>query len=85
MQQSVELPSLDRIVDHIDHLVHLAGVNHVGLGTDYDLGTIPREVDRADRLPALVRALQRRGYSDTEIGKLCFRNFLRVYGAVLRD
>lgn len=73
------------LVDHIAYMVNLAGINHVGLGTDYDLGTIPREVDRADKLPALVQALQCRGYSGAQVAKQCFRYFLRVYRTVLRD
>jgi len=83
LQQSVPLPPLERIIDHVDHMVHLVGVDHVGVGTDYELGTIPCEVDRADKLPNLTRALVRRGYSAVDVKKIWGGNFLRVYRQVL--
>jgi membrane dipeptidase len=83
LEQSVPLPPLSKIVDHVDHIVRLAGIDHVGVGTDYDLGCIPQDVDRADKLPNLTRELLRRGYSRSDLMKIWGGNFLRVYRQVL--
>jgi membrane dipeptidase len=83
IQQSVLLPSLDRVMDHVDHMAGLVGIDHIGVGSDYDLGVIPRAIDRADKLPNLTAALRRRGYSSSDIRKIWGGNFLRVYRQVL--
>lgn len=84
LQQSVPLPPLSRVVDHIDHLVNVAGIDHVGIGADYDLGTIPVELNRADKLPNLRRALMERSYRNADIRKILGGNFMRVYEQVLK-
>lgn len=80
LQESIPPPPLSAFVDHIDHIVNTAGIDHVGLGTDYDLGSIPVEVCTADRLPALTAALAVRGYRGESITKILSQNFLRVFG-----
>ncbi len=72
-------PSLDRIADHIDHAVQVAGVDHVGLGSDFDgVDSIPRGMEDCSKLPDLVRELARRGYSAEDLQKILGGNVLRV-------
>jgi membrane dipeptidase len=76
---------VDRIVDHIAHVADLAGIDHVGIGSDFDgLGEGVWPVIRtADRLPKLTEALVRRGFSDAEIRKVWGGNYLRVLEATV--
>lgn len=72
-------PSFERIADHIDHAVKVGGVNHVGLGSDFDgVSSIPRGMEDASKLPDLVRELARRGYSEEDLRKILGQNVLRV-------
>lgn len=73
-----------QLVDHIDRMVEVAGVDHVGIGTDYDNGD-GCEIDRVDKLPMLTAELVRRGYRPTEIKKILGGNFLRVFRQSLPD
>jgi membrane dipeptidase len=84
LQQSVKPPPLGRLLDHIDHFVKLVGIDHVGIGSDYELGSIPAELDQADKLPNLTSALLQRGYSPADLNHLWGGNFLRVYRQVLK-
>ncbi len=65
-------------MDHIDHAVKLAGVDHVGLGSDFDGATMPDGLDDASFLPRLTQALLDRGYTRTDIKKILGGNTLRV-------
>jgi membrane dipeptidase len=78
------LPSYTRIADHIDHAVQVAGVDHVGLGSDFDgvSGLVPRGMEDCSKLPDLVRELARRGYSEDDLVKILGGNVLRVMGQV---
>lgn len=71
--------SVSRLVDHIDHIVKLAGIDHVGIGSDFD-GTQASLTDLASvaDLPNLTRELIRRGYSETDVDKILGGNVLRV-------
>jgi len=80
MQKQVPLPRLTKLVDHVDRMVEIAGIDHVGIGTDYTLGSIPRELDPADQLPNLTRALVERGYTEEDVRKIWSANFMRVFG-----
>lgn len=73
---------VSRLVDHIDHIVKLVGVDHVGIGSDFD-GVQATLADLADvsQLPNLTRELLRRGYSESDIDKLLGGNMLRVMEA----
>jgi len=73
-------PSYTRIADHIDHAVQLAGVDHVGLGSDFDgiSGLAPRGMEDCSKLPDLVRELARRGYSEDDLVQILGGNVLRV-------
>lgn len=72
-------PSFERIADHIDHAVQVAGVDHVGLGSDFDgVDSIPRGMEDASRIPNLVVELARRGYKEDDLVKILGGNLLRV-------
>jgi membrane dipeptidase len=72
-------PSFTRIADHIDHAVKVGGVEHVGLGSDFDgVDSIPRGMEDVSKLPDLVRELARRGYGEEDLVKILGGNMLRV-------
>src|SRR6516225_7792631 len=76
-------PSFERIADHIDHVVQGAGVDHVGLGSDFDgVDSIPRGMEDASKIPNLVVELARRGYGEDDLLKILGGNLLRVMGQV---
>ncbi|MEE9205689.1 MAG: dipeptidase [Acidimicrobiia bacterium] len=70
------------VVDHIDHIVQVAGVDHVGLGSDYDGVTqLPEGLEDVSKFPTITEELIRRGYSDGDILKILGDNTLRALGA----
>jgi len=76
-------PSLSRLLDHIDHIVEVAGIDHVGLGSDFDGGgTLLRDVTE---LPKITRGLLERGYEEGEVKKILGENFQRVLLEVLPE
>ena len=77
---------LDRtVLDHIDHVVMLVGVDHVGLGSDFDgVTALPAGLLDASEYPNLVAELLKRGYSDEDVGKILGGNALRVWSGVER-
>jgi membrane dipeptidase len=68
----------DVMLRHIDHMVEKAGIDSVGLGSDFDGAMVPQMLGDAAGLPKLVEAIRAHGYGEAEIGKLCFGNWLRV-------
>lgn len=70
--------SWEAIVDHIDHAVKIAGVDHVGLGSDFDGATMPFGMDDASMVPRLTEALLKKGYSAEDVTKILGGNLLRV-------
>ena len=76
--------SLDDVLDHFDHVVALVGVDHVGVGSDYDgVGdSLPTGLKDVSAYPNLVEGLLRRGYSEADIRKILGENLLRVWQAV---
>jgi len=75
---------LDDVVAHIDHVVKVAGIDHVGIGTDYDgIPDVPKGLEDVSKMPALVAALLKRGYSEADIQKIMGGNFLRVMREVI--
>jgi membrane dipeptidase len=78
--------SLGDLVDHVDHVVAIAGIDHVGLGSDFDgLGdSLPVGLKDVSQLPNLIHELLKRGYSEEEIRKICSGNTLRVWSEVER-
>jgi membrane dipeptidase len=73
-------PPLKSLIDHIDHIAKVAGIDHVGLGSDFDgvSGALPAEIDSAADLPKITQALLDRGYDDNDIRKILGGNLLRV-------
>jgi membrane dipeptidase len=82
----VELYSdVERVADHIDHVVKIAGIDHVGIGSDYDgVGdTLPIGLKDVSDYPNLIYVLLKRGYSDEDIEKICSKNVFRVWNEVI--
>jgi len=79
-------PPLKVLIDNIDHIAKVAGVDHVGLGSDFDgvAGATPQGMDSAADLPKITQALVDRGYSASDIRKILGGNVLRVFGDVER-
>jgi len=76
------VPGVERLVAHIDHAVQVMGVDHVGLGSDFDgISVLPAPMKDVTSLPLLVAALRARGYSDDDVRKILGENFLRVLSA----
>ncbi|HYH57035.1 MAG TPA: dipeptidase, partial [Anseongella sp.] len=68
------------LIDHIDYIVRLVGVDHVGLGSDFDgIGSLPKGLDDVSDFSKITEALKERGYSDEDIRKILGENFLRVF------
>ncbi|HEY0379128.1 MAG TPA: dipeptidase [Pyrinomonadaceae bacterium] len=74
-----------RLVDHIDHIVKLVGVDHVGIGSDFDgIQAVPTDLTTVEDLPNLTKELLRRGYSEQDVSKILGGNMLRVMEEVER-
>src|SRR5579863_6529136 len=82
----VPRPPLKALIDHIDHVAKVAGIDHVGLGSDFDgvSGATPQGIDSAADLPKITQALLDRGYSAEDIRKILGGNLLRVFREVER-
>ncbi|MGV3658279.1 MAG: dipeptidase [Chitinophagaceae bacterium] len=75
-------PPLSLLIDHLDHIVSLIGVDGVGLGSDYDgIEAAPKELDDVTTFPLVTKALMERGYSKKDIKKILGGNFIRVFTA----
>jgi membrane dipeptidase len=81
-----QLPKVtwDTIIEHIDHAVKVAGVDHVGLGSDFDGATMPLGMEDASKLPRITDALLKKGYSEMDAQKILGGNILRVMEQVER-
>ena len=67
-----------RIADHIDHVVALVGIDHVGIGSDFDgIDSVPMGLEDVSRMPVLFEELRRRGYSEADLRKIAGENFFR--------
>lgn len=81
-----KLCTIDDVVAHMVHAVRVAGVRHVGLGSDFDgIGLTPVGLNDVTDLPMLTRALLRKGYSDNDIRGILGGNFLRVWKSVVNN
>jgi len=81
-----ELPkvSWEKIIEHIDHAVKVAGADHVGLGSDFDGATMPFGMEDASKLPRITDALLKKGYSQRDVENILGGNLLRVMEQVER-
>jgi len=77
-------PPLSLLIDHIDHIAKVAGIDHVGLGSDFDGVSYltPEGIDSAADLPKITEALAQRGYTAADIRKILGENLLRVFAQV---
>jgi membrane dipeptidase len=74
--------TLAQVADHVEHIRQVTGVDHVGIGSDFDgIPDAPVGLEGVDRYPALLEELMRRGWSDADIAKLAGENLLRVLGS----
>jgi membrane dipeptidase len=80
----IRRPPFRSLIDHIDHVAKVAGVDHVGLGSDFDgvSGATPQGMDSAADLPKITQALLDRGYSGEDVKKILGGNLLRVFRQV---
>jgi membrane dipeptidase len=74
----------EKIIEHIDHAVKVAGADHVGLGSDFDGANMPYGMEDTSRLPLITEALLKKGYSESDVRKILGENTLRVMSEVER-
>jgi membrane dipeptidase len=78
-------PSIDKIIDHISYIVNLIGIDHVGLGADWDgVGILPTGMENVTKLPDLTEKLLQNGFSNKDVRKILGNNFKRVFKEVSR-
>ncbi|WP_158788477.1 dipeptidase [Granulicella sp. L46] len=83
LQDKLPLAPLSALIDHIDHVAQVAGIDHVGLGSDFDgFPILPEGLNSAANLPKITAALAERGYRPEQLHKLLGGNLLRVFAAV---
>ena len=81
-QHPMPVTTLSQVADHIEHIRQVAGIDHVGLGSDFDgIPDAPVGLEGVDRYPALLEELMRRGWSDADVAKLAGQNLLRTFAA----
>ena len=86
LMSSGKLPKVDwtLIIDHIDHAVKIAGIDHVGLGSDFDGAVMPLGMQDVSHIPQITDALLKKGYAESDIRKILGENTLRVLSEVQR-
>jgi membrane dipeptidase len=78
-------PPLDSLIAHFDHIIRVAGVDHVGIGSDFDgISSLPEGIDSAADLSKITEALIARGHSSEDLRKILGENLLRVFAEVQR-
>jgi membrane dipeptidase len=79
-ENDVPMGQVQEVADHIDHVVKLVGIDHVGIGSDYDgVSNLPEGLKDVSMYPNLIRVLLERGYTEEDIQKIWSGNFLRVW------
>ncbi len=77
--QALKRPSYKLIADHIDHVVDLVGIDHVGIGSDYDgIEVTPEGMEDISKMPLLFEELKSRGYTENDLSKIASDNFFRL-------
>lgn len=83
LNAQVGRPPLSALIDHIDHMVKVAGAEHVGIGSDFDgVPCLPEGIDSVADLPKITQALAERGYTDKQLRLILGENLLRVFADV---
>ena len=73
-------PSFRRIADHIDHVVSLVGIDHVGIGSDFDgIDVAPQGLEDISLMPVLFDELRTRGYTERDLEKIASENFFNAF------
>jgi membrane dipeptidase len=82
-----KLPRVDwnEIIEHIDHAVKIAGIDHVGIGSDFDGANMPFGMENASMLPKITNALLQKGYTEGDVKKILGENTLRLMSDVERE
>jgi len=82
-----KLPRVDwtKIIDHIDHAVRVAGIDHVGIGSDFDGANMPFGMEDASMVPKITNALLQKGYTEGDVKKILGENTLRLMSDVERE
>jgi len=77
--------TVETVANHIDNVVRIAGIDHVGIGSDFDgvSGNLPVGLEDVSKYPDLIYTLLKRGYTDEDIEKICFKNAFRVWNKVI--
>src|SRR5262249_7660732 len=79
-EQSIPTGSVHTVVDHIEHIIKVAGVDHVGLGSDFDgITKVPKQLEDVSCYPNITQELLNRGYKKEDIHKILGGNLLRVF------
>ncbi len=82
---AIPVPAMGALIDHIDHAVSVAGIDHVGLGSDFDgISVVPGGMEDVTDLPAITAELKKRGYSDRDVKKILGGNLRKLVEAVMR-
>jgi membrane dipeptidase len=77
-------PGVKEIADHVDHAVRLAGIDHVGIGSDFDgILVTPSGLEDVSKIGCVARELTRRGYAPEEVEKICGKNLMAVFQRVI--
>jgi membrane dipeptidase len=77
-------PTVQDAVDHIDHMKKIMGVDHIGIGSDFDGGGGLLGIDDVSEMPNLTKELLKRGYSEKDIRKIWGGNLMRVFGGTIK-
>jgi membrane dipeptidase len=75
---------IEMVANHIDHVVKLTGIDHIGFGSDFDGvdGRLPTGLEEPSKYPNLIYTLLKRGYTEEDIAKICYKNVWRVWNKV---
>jgi membrane dipeptidase len=79
--RSTAKATLNDVADHVDHLRKIAGIDHIGIGSDFDgITTVPDGLEDVSKIPDLLEELVQRGYTEEDLRKICGLNLLRALG-----
>ena len=83
LSKTLRRTPMNNLIDHFDHVAQVAGIDHVGIGSDFDgFALLPEGIDSAADLPKITAGLAERGYTESQLRKLLGGNLLRVFGDV---